>query len=219
VSTTNGTAGNAVVAANAATIIRPNARASSQALQASDALTMANLLDAVATLRKNGVPDIGGYFNFYCDPVSARQLFADADFKLLFRATADSGIPAEFRKAQVSDFLGLRFFTTTESYVQALSGVGNIRRSIICGQGAIVEGTFAGQAAHDVAPANAIISEVDGVVMVTREPLDRLQQIIAQSWYWIGGYCVPTDVTVNTNIIPTATNSSYKRAVVVESVG
>jgi hypothetical protein len=55
--------------------------------------------------------------------------------------------------------------------------------------------------------------------MVTREPLDRLQQIVAQSWYWIGGFCVPTDVTVNTNIIPTATNSSYKRAVVVESVG
>jgi hypothetical protein len=58
---------------------------------------------------------------------------------------------------------------------------------------------------------------IDGVAMVTREPLDRLQQIIAQSWYWIGGFAVPTDVTANQNIIPTATNSYYKRAVVIES--
>jgi hypothetical protein len=54
--------------------------------------------------------------------------------------------------------------------------------------------------------------------MVTREPLDRLQQIIAQSWYWIGGFAVPTDITANATIIPTATNSYYKRAVVIESV-
>jgi len=60
---------------------------------------------------------------------------------------------------------------------------------------------------------------VDGVAMVTREPLDRLQQIIAQSWYWIGGFCAPSDVTTVTATVPTATSSTFKRAVTIEHVG
>jgi len=55
--------------------------------------------------------------------------------------------------------------------------------------------------------------------MVTREPLDRLKQIIAQSWYWIGGFALPTDVTADASIIPTATNAYLKRGVVIESLG
>ena len=57
---------------------------------------------------------------------------------------------------------------------------------------------------------------VDGVLLVVRPPLDRLGQIIGQSWCWMGGYCVPTDVTANANIIPTASNAYWKRAVVIE---
>ena len=38
--------------------------------------------------------------------------------------------------------------------------------------------------------------------MVTREPIDRLQQIIAQSWYWIGGFCTPSDTTTNPTTVP-----------------
>ena len=45
---------------------------------------MAGLLNAVATLRLNAVPEIDGVFNCYLDPVSARQLFADNDFRQLF---------------------------------------------------------------------------------------------------------------------------------------
>ena len=52
-------------------------------------------------------------------------------------------------------------------------------------------------AANDVAPADSIVSIVDGIAMVTREPIDRLQQIIAQSWYWIGGFCAPSDTLTN----------------------
>ena len=88
-----------------------------------------------------------------------------------------------------------------------------VRRPIICGQGALIEGDFAGMAADDVAPSDSIIAIVDNVAMVTREPIDRLQQIIAQSWYWIGGFCAPTDITTNPATVPTATNAAYKRAV------
>ncbi len=110
---------------------------------------------------------------------------------------------------------------TNEVYVQPHPTLPNvmIRRPIICGAGALIEGDFAGMAAEDVAPADSIVTLVNGVVMVTREPIDRLQQIIAQSWYWMGGFCAPSDTTTNSTTIPTATNAAYKRAVIVEHAG
>jgi hypothetical protein len=215
----DGTAGNAVVAANASVIVRPSQRSATSALLAGDTLTMSNLLDAVSKLRINAVPDIDGAYNCYLDPVSARQLFADPDFKQLFQGATSAN--QVFRKGLTNDFLGLRFMPTTEAFVQShptLAGL-LIRRPIICGQGALIEGAFAGMAAHDVAPADSIVSMVDGIAMVTREPIDRLQQIIAQSWYWIGGYCAPSDTTTNSTTIPTATNAAFKRAVMVEHIG
>ena len=218
-SVSDATAGNAVQSAVASVIIRPNARTNTAALAATDTLSMANLLDAVAKLRMNAVPDIGGVFNCYLDPVSARQLFADQDFQRLFQGATSAN--QVFKMGMVNDFLGLRFIPTTEAYVQphpTLAG-SVIRRPIICGKGALIEGDFAGMAADDVAPKDSIVSMVEGIAMVTREPIDRLQQIIAQSWYWIGGFCAPSDTTTNPTVIPTATNAAYKRAVMIEHVG
>lgn len=219
VSVGDGTSGSTVTASNASIIVRPAARPNTSLLTASDTLTMSALLDAVAKLRMNAVPEIDGVYNCYLDPVSARQLFADADFRQLFQG-ATSGNQV-FRQGMVNDFLGLRFIPTTEAYVQPHPTLPSlmVRRPIICGQGALIEGDFAGMAADDVAPKDSIVSIVDGVAMVTREPIDRLQQIIAQSWYWIGGFCAPTDVTTNPGTVPTATNAAYKRAVMVEHIG
>ncbi len=219
VTVADGTAGNAVVAANASLIVRPSGRTTTSALQASDTLTMANLLDAVARLRMNAVPEIDGVYNCYLDPVSSRQLFADQDFRQLFQGATSAN--QVFRQGMINDFLGLRFIPTTEAYVQGHPTIANlmIRRPIICGQGALIEGDFAGMAADDVAPADAIVSMVDGIAMVTREPIDRLQQIIAQSWYWIGGFCTPSDTTTSPSTVSTATNAAFKRAVMVEHVG
>lgn len=219
VTVADATAGNAVTAANASVIVRPSQRATTAALTANDTLAMGNLLDAVAKLRLNAVPEVDGVYNCYLDPVSARQLFADPDFKQLFvGATSANQV---FRQGMTNDFLGLRFIPTTEAYVQphpSLAGL-MVRRPIICGKGALIEGDFAGMAADDVAPKDSIVTVVDGVAMVTREPIDRLQQIIAQSWYWIGGFCSPSDTTTNSTIIPTATNAAFKRAVMVEHIG
>jgi hypothetical protein len=218
----DGTAGNAVVSAVAPAIIRPNARAASTALQATDTLSMANLLDAKAKLELNAVPKSSGFFNCYLDPVSSRQLFADPDFKILFQgATSES---AEFRAGNLtSPFLGLRFLPTTEAFVQPHPTIAGafIRRPIIVGQGALIEGDFAGieEVAMQASGGDGIANIADGVVMVTRPPIDRLAQNIAQSWYWIGGFCAPSDTTTNANTVPTATNAAFKRAVVIEHVG
>jgi hypothetical protein len=151
--------------------------------------------------------------------VSARQLFADPDFKQLFQGA--TSMNQVFRQGMVNNFLGLRFVPTTEAFVQQHPTISSlmVRRPIVCGQGALIEGDFAGMAAQDVAPADSIVTIVDDVAMVTREPIDRLQQIIAQSWYWIGGFCTPSDTTTSPSTIPTATNAAFKRAVMVEHIG
>jgi hypothetical protein len=213
------TAGNTVQAATASVIVRPSGFTNTAQLTASSTLTMGNLLDAVAKLRVNAVPQIDGAYNCYLDPISARQLFADPDFKQLFQGATSAN--QVFRQGMTNDFLGLRFAPTTEAFVQPHPTLANVfvRRPIVCGQGALIEGDYAGMAAEDVAPADAIVQVVDGVAMVTREPIDRLQQIIAQSWYWIGGFCTPSDTTTNPTTIPTATNAAFKRAVMIEHIG
>jgi hypothetical protein len=219
VSVSDGTVGNTVLSTTAASMIRPSGRGNVSQLTASDTLTMSCLLDAVARLRMNAVPEIDGAYNCYLDPVSSRQLFSDPDFKQLFQGATSAN--QVFRKGMTNDFLGLRFMPTTEVFVQQHPSLSNvmIRRPIICGKGALIEGDFAGMAAQDVAPSNSIVTMVDGVAMVTREPIDRLQQIIAQSWYWIGGFCAPSDTVTNPTTVPTATSASFKRAVIVEHVG
>ena len=217
--TSDATAGSSVIASTASSIQRPNNRTNTNQLVAGDNLTMASLLNAVATLRQNAVPEIDGVFNCYLDPVSARQLFADSDFRQLF--TGATSANQVFARGMINDFLGLRFIPTTEAYVQN-HPAGNgliVRRPIVCGAGALIEGDFAGMAEASVAPVDSIVSIVDGVAMVTREPIDRLQQIIAQSWYWIGGFTAPSDTTTNPTTVPTATNAAFKRCVMIEHIG
>jgi len=214
VSVADATAGNSVISSVAPAVVRPASKGNTSELLATDLLTMNLILAAKAKLLDNNVPMVGSAYNCYLDHNQMLELFQDGDFKLLYRGAYGS---QEYRNGEVVELLGVRFITTTESIQQALGGV-KIRRAIMCGQGAIIEGDFAGIAetvGGGVDPAQMNI--VDGIVQITREPLDRLQQIIAQSWYWIGSFCCPTDQTANANIIPTATNAYYKRAVVIET--
>ncbi len=221
VTVSDGTAFSSVQAATGSLVLRPNGRTNSTLLQVGDTLTMANILDGVANLRLNAVPDVDGAYNCYLDPISARQLFADSDFQKLFIGLTSANEVFKPGQGVVNEFLGLRFVLTNESYVQPHPTIGGafIRRPIVVGKGALVEGDFAGMASDDVAPKDSIVSLVDGVCMVTREPIDRLQQIIAQSWYWIGGFCAPSDTTTNSLTVPTATNANFKRAVMIEHLG
>jgi N4-gp56 family major capsid protein len=213
VSVSDGAAGNGVVSSVGPSVLRPSSRTSTAGLIATDLLTMQTVLSAVARLRTNNVPTINGAYNVYLDDNHLLELFQDGDFKLLYRGAYGS---ETYRSGQIIELLGARFITTTEAYQQTLGAV-PIRRAIVCGQGALVEGNFASIGYSDLGDGDALKVMVDDICMVTREPLDRLQQIIAQSWYWIGGFAVPTDATANPTIIPTASNSYFKRAVVIES--
>lgn len=216
VSVANGTTGNAVVASTAPAVFRPNSRVTTAGLTTGDTLLMQTVLNAVAQMRSNNVPDINGAYNVYLDDKQLLGLFQDGDFKLLYRGAYGS---ETYRNGQIIELLGARFIPTTEAPQQASLGTGAVHRAIVCGQGALIEGDYASIGYSDVASDEASLKVmVDDICMVTREPLDRLQQIIAQSWYWIGGYAVPTDQTANATIIPTANNAYFKRGIVIESL-
>lgn len=215
----DGTSGNAVIAGYAPAVLRPNGRADTSKVVTGDIMTMSILLDAIALLRNNAVPTIDGMYHVIQDSTSERQLFADPEFQLLYRGTMLTN--PVYKNAKISEGLGIRFFSTTQAPQQLKSGTTgiNIRRPIVCGQGVLVEGVFAGQqaAVNNMINGKGHIELIDGVVQVVREPLDRFQQIIAQSWYTTLGYSVPTDATANRSIIPTASNAYLKRAVIIET--
>jgi hypothetical protein len=218
VTVNDATAGNAVVSVYAPKILRPSGRTTTGALQTGDLLTMGLVLDAVAQLRSNAVPAIDGYYNVHLDPISGRQLFADPDFKLLFQGQSAS---KEFAMGRVIELLDCRFIPTTEAPVQAHPSTANlnVRRPIVVGAECLLECDYEGMGADDIARGDSIVDMVDGIVQVTREPLDRLQQIIAQSWYWIGDFVAPSDFTVNPTIVPSASQAYFKRAVTLEIAG
>jgi len=226
VSTADGTALNTVAHLNAPALIRPNGKyfggsaftgtTATSSLASGDVLSLGAIEDAVAMLRNNTAM-VDQMFNLYLDNVSMRQLFADSDFKLMYQGQYGS---AETRQGKVFQLMGVNFIPTTEAFVQN-SGNGvavKVRRPILCAPGALVEGDYAGmkEQAHNLNADNADIQMIDGVAQVTRGPLDRLQQIVAQSWYWIGGFVAPTDATATSTIIPTAGAQYLKRAVVIE---
>lgn len=219
VSINDGTLGNAVISAFAPAIIRPNARATTRAIQAGDILTMQDVISGVAQLRDNGVPDVDGRYNMYLDQQSGVQLFRDEEFQLLYRGRSLED--PTYKGAQYIEGLDVRFIRTTQAPQQLQSGTTGIKihRPILCGADMLVEGTFEGQteAINNLVQGFGYLEEIDGIVQVIRPQLDRLQQIISQSWFWIGGYVAPTDSTATNVIIPTANNAYYKRAVVFET--
>lgn len=193
-----------VIATTAPKIIRPGQKTTTAQLTSGDNLTMRLLLDAVTKLRVNAAPEIDGAYNCYLDPVSARQLFHDPEFRQLFQGATSAN--QVFRRGVVNDFLGLRFIPANEMFVQQHPDFPQeyIRRVAICSAGALNEGVFPDM--DKAGPEGATISMVNNVAMVTRM---EDENTIAQSWYWIGGFGAP----VNTN------TGQPSRAVIIEHIG
>ncbi len=234
VSVADGTAGNAVVSSVAPVIVRPSTTATNVmapttlAISAANdisggRLTMQMILNAKAQMSANGVQPVAetGKYHLYLDPIQASGLFQDSAFQLLFRGGANT---PEYRQGVVGEILGVQLIETNLNPVQtSLAGTvgGIVRRGILAGQGALVEGVFTNDAyvdAQQVDNTDQLVTVVDGIAHVTREPIDALKQVVTQSWSYIGGFAVPSDTTANSSTIPTATNSAFKRGIILESL-
>lgn len=221
--------GDSLVAINAPKILRPYGHVTTAQMVNSDTLTMGIVLDAVSYLRDNAVPPMAdGTYHVILDNTSMRQIFADQDFKVMLAASRNA---PEFRDGDIVRLFDTTFIPTTETYVQQAGSSGatgaaansvRVRRVIVCGSEHMIEGTFEGLNQWlERAGVNAFgeVFLINNVAHVIRPPLDRLQQFASLSWTWIGCYAVPTDLTATTSIIPTASNSLYKRSVVIETAG
>lgn len=231
VSVPDGTMGQPVVSAVAPYVLRPSTTsgnimaATTAAISGANdinfgKLTMQMILQAKATMSANGVPvsNSTGMYNLYIDPIQATGLYSDPAFQMFFRGQVTT---EEYRRGVIAEMLGVRLQETNLNPVQTLAGVGTVRRAILCGQGALVEGEFTNTAYEEALGSvdkDDMISIVDGIAHVTREPLDALKQVVTQTWSYIGGFVVPTDVTTNPMTIPTASNAAAKRAVMLESL-
>ena len=218
--------GDALVALNAPKVFRPSGKITTTQLASGDVLTLNTILNAVAYLRDNGVPAMpDGSYKCILDNTSMRALFADQDFKVLF---AGRDLSTEYRSADIVNLLGVEFIPTTEAYVQAPSTVPTpnlavtVRRPIIIGAEALLQGTFEGLEQwlnRDGFEPIGYVMLVNDIAQIVRPPLDRLQRTVSMTWTWVGGFAVPTDLTATTSIIPTSSNALYKRAAVIEVAG
>lgn len=205
-----------VIHLNAPSLVRANNRNTTAELKANDKLTLDAILDAQATLRNNTAM-VNQTFKLFLDNQSMRQLFADPQFQMMYQGQYRSDA---IQSGRIVHLAGIDFVPTTEVWVQEVGGYA-IRRPILVAPGALIEGEFSGMQAvmsQDYGDAGEV-HFVNGVAQVTRGSIDRLQQIIAQSWFWIGGFAVPSDATADKRIIPTANDAWYKRAVVIEHAG
>ena len=223
------TQGNPVIAATAPVIMRPDltaggmAQTSGQITPAGTAnggkLTMQMILTAKATMSDNAVPPVTktGTYHMYADALQLTGLYQDPAFQRFFIGKPDT---PEYKKGVVSEQLGVTIIETNLNPSYRLAG-STLRRAIVCGQGALVEGVFtraAYGAVEGVDSPDDMISVVDGIAHITREPIDALKQVVTQSWSYIGGFAAPTDTTTNPSTVPTATNAAYKRAAIIESL-
>jgi hypothetical protein len=208
------TIGQAVISAVAPVTIRPTGRTTANDVVAGDLVTMAQFRAAVARLRAMNVPTIDGNYVAHIDATTEQELFSDADFKQAYQGRGDSRVFAEL---SIGTFLGIDWVRNIEAPTLTNVGGVTVRRPIVCGAEALINGPFEGMAdllagtgVEDVPSIEmANVADAIEVALIVRPPQDRLQQVLGSAWSWTGDFACPTDST-------TGDASLYKRAVVVE---
>lgn len=208
--------GDYVVAANAPVSVRATGDSAFD-LSSSNVVTFANFRAAVARLRKMAVPTVGGYYVAHIDPDTEAQLFADSDFKQALQGRVDSPI---YTDLSIGRFAGIDWVRNLEAPVitnGGSAGTLTVHRPIVLGANALMSAPFegtnnllAGTGVEDVPEIRTIAAapSVD-VTLLVRPAQDRLQQVIASTWSWVGDFGVPSDAG-------TGDAALYKRGVVIE---
>ena len=215
----DGTAGNGVITSVAPVIIRPFLRATTAQLGAGDVLTTQLILQAKQQLVANAVPPMAnGLYRMVCDPFMTLALFQDTAFQ---RFQIGHTEDAEYRRGVIAEILGIEIVESVITPIQAgISGGPKIHRGVLVGDGVLVESDWTETGYANI--RNTLDEEemlvADGIAHITRPPLDRLGQVITQSWTYVGGFVSPTDLGTTTSTIPTSNNSAWKRGVVLETV-
>jgi hypothetical protein len=206
-----------IIASDGAYVRRAGGKFSRANMTVTDNLKLIDIANAVSKLRARNVPALpSGNYACIIDPTLWPQLLSDTAFNYATMGQMGEGY---FKTGLVSRTLGVEF-VDSNLVPTFVNGSVNLRHAVVGGMGLLVQGTFQGSidaAKQGNTMDNGDIRLVDGKVsMITRGPLDRLQEFVTQSWRWVGGFVSPTDVTSTNLVIPTTDAARYKRAVVIE---
>lgn len=213
---TTWTAGDAIVADNAPTSYRPNARASVFDLVSTDLATFSLFRSAVARLRGQNVPTLGGAYVAHIDPTTEAQLFEDTEFQNLYRGAVESPV---WGNMALGRFAGIDWVRNNEART-GNNGTIDYHEPIVVGADAFLAGPMQGMAdLLDQVPENVrgsvrmVSVGLEGsplqVALIVRAPQDRLQQVVSSAWSFVGDFAVPSDSV-------TGDSATYKRGVVIQ---
>lgn len=205
-------AGDILVAGDAAFQFLPNAKVHWTKLVPTDSLTQDSILDAKAFLEDQGVPPLSdGTFLMIGSNQSFRSLFSDANFQQAWRGLGESPV---YSRGRVDKYLGVTFLPTTNAPRVAITG-GYAHFPMLVGKGALIDGSYAG--INDWADNqynDAFISLNKGLAQIISRPVDRHRRQLKLGWLTIRDIVAPTDVTASSAVILTSGGSRLKRAVV-----
>lgn len=216
------TAGNLFVAFNAPKMFRPKGKLSTRLLTGGDNYSSTLVQNVVAYLRNQGTPpNADGFYHVYHNATSEQQILTDAVVQLAFQGQANA---EELRRGVLFEWGGVKFFTTTESPIQAhptTAGL-QVHRPLVVGGEAIVEADWQGldgYLAMMTRGIHAISRGSNNQIIIIRPPIDAFGRMLSAGWYWPSGVCCGIDMKATSTIIPTAnSNALYKRAAVIEHV-
>lgn len=213
--------GHVLVSSFASPKIRPNGKASTQAMNLSDVMTMAMVRSGKTILANQGVdPDDRGFYTMVCTDSTIEQLCSDPEFLIAFQGAQKA---PELLYGKIVRFAGVEFVSTTEAPIQAPSGTGaaqvkvNVARPILLGKRAVLRGRWKGLAewVEERQRARNTIHDMqmlDGIAWSFRSPVDRLGERCNSSYQMIEDHCAPSDAQT-AGAPQTAGQHYFKRAV------
>jgi hypothetical protein len=221
--------GDQIVASDGAYVQRPNSKNNRYQLAATDVLTLSQVAQAVAKLRARNVPPLpNGNYLAIIDPILWPQLLADTAFNYATMGQMGEGF---FKTSIVNRMLGVEFinsnlvprFPTLNGGASPANNAANVyaRHCVVGGMGLVIRAHFQGaidaaRFSNSMQGSDIRLVEDGKISLITRQPVDRLQEWVTQTWRWVGGLVAPTDVTSTPLVIPTTDYCRYKRAVVIE---
>jgi hypothetical protein len=194
-------------------------------LTSSNILRLQDIRTAVNRMRQENAPAMpDGRYHCHLDPTSEGQVYQDTEWQRLLVSMPDYYMYREYAIGEILGCVYFRntecpqtetvfgaatsTFDQGDNYAGELTNAGgySIHRPIVVGQQGIyeyyqdldqliTEAGVTGKTGNATITNNGVEVTTDRVQLIIRSPLNRLQDMVATSWKFIGDWPVRTDVT------------------------
>ncbi|GEM_PF-5541614 len=214
------TAGHALLAQNAPKVFRAGGRVHSALIGAGDIATLDLAADATTYLKNQGNDGYrDGYIYCLASPSSLRQLRKDPQFQLAYQGRGDSD--EVIKRGKIFEHDGIRYVETNEVPISPGSTGVNVHRMLfVADPEACMEADWQGFNNYiDQAQGSSLhyVEKIQSnIALILRDPIDVKRRMQPLAWSMCTGFTCGSDMRANSDIIPTASNSMYKKALWVE---